>query len=432
MEKVEIADKEKLVDGLYDYLMEIAKRPDNRTLYGNIKIQSIFRNKDTSYYIWNDLDLLKEIDSFNLTSTEKLFFYFSYEPYITTKEELYNQIVNSSSFIKNLNIDNPYILDYKVKNILYKIIKKKLKYKIKIGYSSLDVEILKFFSYKKAKIERIEKLYLVNTFLNNAEDNETYQEYYKKHPEITGVFKEDGTIDFSLFVKTPYIKKLVKIFVSGFYGTMGENIQKGVNKKLEEIPKETYIKLIEQAGLKSGTLKNLNSILQNIQKPTKNRTFDKNAELISRVILEKMIANDNINVFEFYEFLNETSKLTYNESLYIDNISTKIVDIIIENKDKLSLSDAISLFCAIKYPKQWVRTGSYFDCLNFLLNSLEKDCRGTAVLISYVELFYEKEQPSMSEWKQIISDDLVNVVPHVALSIVAKSNKDYNYSGFSL
>lgn len=375
------------------------------------------------YYVYDDIRLLKRIDNMKLSDVHKLVFYLLFDSNICTEAELVKFLNRYSiSYIKN-EINGYYML----KQMIIKLLEWKTGNKdFSIGSytSSFYNTVFEMLSRPNPKTETLKSLYLTNIFLTNANNEETFEEYYANNIPET-IVKNDGTMDLSLFKNSGYINKLLPIFLNGYAGAMGETVNKGVTNKLMTIPKETYLKLLELPANKCKTIQALETVLETVNNEERVRNFNKNINILLEIIFEKIIEDTSSDIRSMLAPIYSMFKYSIyaKENVLLDNITTEITDLIVENKDELYCSEVIAILLAFYDRKFWVRTGKELDTLSLLLSLCKEDVKGTVKLLQYLAFTNELEPPTITQWKSVSGSDLFEIQPSFAIILINNTEK---------
>lgn len=420
MKKVSVHD---INNSLQEYVAKWSNSSENtenyyveKYYYRNIKIIKI--DPWDLIYVYDDIELLKRIDNMKLSDVHKLLFYLLFDSNICTEAELVKFLNRYSiSDIKNIhryNIFNQMIIE------LLEWKTGKNNFSIRSHTSSFYNTVFEILSCPKPKTETLKSLYLTNIFLTNANNEETFEEYYANNIPET-IIKNDGTMDLSLFKNSGYINKLLPIFLNGYAGAMGETVNKGVTNKLMTIPKETYLKLLELPANKCKTIQ----ALETVNNEERVRNFNKNINILLEIIFEKIIEDTSSDIRSMlapiYSMFNYS--IYGKENVLLDKITTEITDLIVENKDELYCSEVIAILLTFYDRKFWVRTGKELDTLSLLLSLCKEDVKGTVKLLQYLAFTNELEPPTITQWKSVSGSDLFEIQPSLAIILINNTEK---------
>lgn len=412
-----------------DYLIRMNNRTDNiyemKSYVSSKKLKSKVININLDNYwnnFYNDLDFVKEIDSFDLSTSQKLLFYIFYNPIFISKEELFN-------FLQKTNYNSVDLRSMKGRGFDRIIIKDLLQFK-GCSLSSNNTEIhTAMFLYKNKGKETIENIIHLNDFLTNADDNETYNQYYFSHNKIEVFNHSNSFLNFEIFKdykNSSFILNILQTFNNNTVGSMSDYVNRDTIEKLKTIPKSLYVKLLKNNN-ECKTIKSLISIIDVIEKEGKNRKNSENVEILLRIIFDKILHTDKIGIYTNLGMIRDFHLHMIDNEIY-NSLYTEITDMIVEEKDNLSILEILSLLLAIssnnnKGSKFWIRTGTNIDCFSLLIDLAKKDLIGTAKILEYLALEYKKQPPTITQWKKIISDDLLSAIPYLAIDLVNNTDK---------
>lgn len=440
---------------------EVIKKLKKMDIYAAIKEMKENKYTNRDNLLFNDIEVLEKIDSMDISPEFKAALYVSYNPYLLTMEQ-WNEYI---TYFMDKNSNRPFYSLYKknVKNVrvlntinsiyyfnndilsfLYKdtIFTKKNKLPeeaYRVNESHFDDYLLTqtyhfrrfieyMLSFPNPKVELVNRLYLVDNFLTNADDNETYQDYYKKHPEINSIFKEDGTIDLMKFKNdSAYIFQLWEVFDKNRAGAMGENVNKGVTKKLETISKAVYLRLIE-TNITCKNLPVLNDLLKsiNLSFTSDIRTTFENMDILIKIVFEKIGKEENVKINRILPLLDKMNVLNFvndfNNSILNEN-TTIIVDKVLENKDILTLNETIALYLAILDKEIWNTRGNAAASITLLSELVQKDIKKTCELLEYIELHYNIVPVKMKNWKNADVSEILSAKPEDILEKLNDTEK---------
>lgn len=389
--------------------------------YINQKHQDyIVKNAGTSIFSYNnDVDFVERINNMSIPTSHKLLFYHLYNPYIATEEDFLN-------FFMNYNTDLTSFSSYKlIQSVFDDFVTKKLGVQDlqKDTYWKLSDFVLKMINQVTPKIELLENLYLVDKFLNNAKDEETFEDFFNKQDSL---INSKGQIDLSLFESSKYLTKLANIFERGSIGAMGEMVNKGVTAKLKQVPKATYLQLLELPESKCKTIQALETALNTVNKMGKTRDSDKNISILLSLVFLKLAENKNYHMREILAPITAifSFPVSYRTDKILDGITTEIADLVVENKDLLSASEIIAMLLPFYYKNFWVRTGNVPDSLTLLLKLCKENTVGTAQLLEYLAFENTLQPPTITQWNSVSADELFGIVPAFALSLVNNTEKE--------
>lgn len=425
-----------------DYLKEMHERPDNihmedtaiSSLIGRKKVDIFdLRENIDKAYCYNDLELLKKIDnSLPFPTPYKLFFYVFYNPYILAYDEFFN-------FVKTLQEDygdSPlFYNNYKTfdfwKGADFSF-EEMIRYKYEdsfatVGNSLFKISEVRDFLYgEESKIDYLNTVFFIDNFLNSAKNNETYTEYYEKFPEPNGVFKEDGTVDFNLFYST-------KVSYTLHRKIKNERIWKNINgeilDRLKSITKYSYMQLFCNTISFGETLEALNYVVDIHSKKKEKNDLNEEINTLIKLILNKTEDNNkNSNMFKVIkniERIMERYVYFYGKKNVVSiKILKDLVKVLVENKDKLSIYELLSLVLALQKENIYTKDGNIVDAAVLLFDLMKEDIVGTAKLIEYIILFSDKELPTISQWKEVRKNNFFNSNPSFVLDFITDFNNE--------
>lgn len=169
------------------------------------------------------------------------------------------------------------------------------------------------------------------------------------------------------------------------------------------------------------------------------RSYYDNVKILIKLIIEKTLKNENLIVAELVPLYSELSgekNVVFYENSKIDEISTVLIDKILENKENLSLLELISLSQAVMNTSFWITNDPEKDDLEKvkienleLLNKLiNKNILGFSKILEYLLIEYKKYPPNMENWnKVILKEDLLNVSPSVLILLIEKDDNFVKY-----
>lgn len=418
---------------ILSYLKEMESRKDNFANFTYSESIISLKYLNTKHHYVNDLEFLKKIDtSLPFPTPYKLLFYTLYNSYLLTYDELYG-------FINFLYKENKYKFfdSYTIEKYLIEemfIFKYGEMSRIFCSRGVLPFEsfIFRSFDRETPRVDFMEKLYLLNNFLINSDDDGTFEQYYSTHLKKS-VYKDDGTIDLTMFKNSPYISNLIDNFSTDTAGSMTNNVKKSTIKKLEKLSKEEYLNVLRfnsNSCKKPEELDIILEIISNKENDKKDKKFPENIDSLVKVFISKIISNDEISILNLFSFLRNIfneSIIDQGKNIFVNNLSTKIAEIIVKEKENLTHLQILILSLALVEENFWVRTGDRIDALIILLELLEKDTIGTARILEYIVFYYDKQPPTVTQWKNI-TKEIVSIVPAVALDLINDTDRKRYYT----
>lgn len=169
------------------------------------------------------------------------------------------------------------------------------------------------------------------------------------------------------------------------------------------------------------------------------RSYYDNVKILIKLIIEKTLKNENLIVAELVPLYSELSgekNVVFYENSKIDEISTVLIDKILENKENLSLLELISLSQAVMNTSFWITNDPEKDDpekvkienLELLNKLINKNILGFSKILEYLLIEYKKYPPNMENWnKVILKEDLLNVSPSVLILLIEKDDNFVKY-----
>lgn len=377
---------------------------------------------DSSITYWNDLNFVKKIDALNVSSPHKLLLYFFHNPVLIDFEDLLN-IVQQLNLSRHAGSASPLF-----NSIRRDILRSRGFNDTVYGQNSEEIinVLYSFFTGMAPKLELAESLVRLNVFIEEAEDEESYEDFYQRRDDE---YLIDGRLDLSQLEKYEHTEKIFQTFENSLVGTMGETVNKGVTKKLKTLPKKTYTKILEEnKDLKGKTIRVLDDLLDDLSGPAlKLRTVHDNHDLFLNVLLKKVLEDEGFETAKFlHAMTHEFSYYKYGYGVKNDiqeKNSTLLMDIILENQEYLTVSQMIALKSASENRRLWVRTGDEINTSILLFKYLEQDLQGMANMLEYLVFENKKQPPTITQWRNASEEDLFDLPPVFALDFINETDR---------
>lgn len=297
-------------------------------------------------------------------------------------------------------------------------------------------------------IEHFNKSFNLLKFIQDGRANETFSDFVSRSTSMLTMDEAKNIVWLKEFNNIPAAMP-EQVFVNGFsyykgYPTNFTNVQAAAEvlsksylgcfknslpktfvKLLENLDLDSYRKLLQDSAKRRvknvRTIKDLESYITYIksgEEYTSEQILTDFTNLTIKILSnEKRAFSTLAGVVALVPSKNAITKITA-----IDDIK-RIIDLIDEKADKISIFEYAIIMSAISYRNLWLSSNSK-NAFNILYKLMKEDFHNSIKFIEYLIRFNDTKAPTATELMELIknSSDLI-LNPTIILSLISKNNE---------